>query len=405
MQSMKSTLTRPGTLVGMVRAVGAVTAGTLLANLLAYLVQVPASRALGADGFGEYSVLSAAMLILSVPALALQAIVAREVVAGTSRRRLRRLIGSVAVAVAAGSVVGVAVMMQLAHTSLASTTAALLAAAPLAVVAGGQGLLQGTGRFGALGAVLAGVGVLRTVPVVAAVYGGLGPTGALAAGTAGTAVAAAMVAGVAARDGYRSDTSDRARVSLSDVLAASGVQFVMIVAVSVDLLLSRAVLSSSDAGVYALGAVATKAAFWLPQAIGVVVYPRLADPIRSSDALRRALVVLAGIGVCVIGAAALAGPIVPTIISDDYRSVSTLMWLFALTGALLAILQLMLLAAIARNRARGALPAFCVLVVEVAFIATVADSVTSLAVIAASSAAAAVAVTSAWLRFAESSEA
>ncbi|WP_228461364.1 polysaccharide biosynthesis protein [Gordonia spumicola] len=384
----------------MVRALGSVTAGTLLANLLAYLVQVPASRVLGPDGFGEFSVLNAAMLVLSVPALALQAVVAREVVGGTSRSRLWRLIGVVTVLVACCSAAGVAVMMTIAHTALVPTAVALAGAAPLAVIAGGQGLLQGSGRFGVLGLVLACVGVLRSVPVVGAVVSGGGPTGALAAGTAGTVVAAVVVAVVAARDRRREDVAAHSRVALADVLAASGVQFVMIVAVSVDLLLSRSVLTASDAGVYALGAVATKAAFWLPQAIGVVVYPRLADPVRSSDALRRALAVLAGIGLCVTGAAAVGGPLVPAVISEDYRPVASLMWLFALTGALLAVLQLMLLAAIARNHARGALPAFAVLVAEIAVILVVADSVPLLASVAALSAAASVAATGAWLRFA-----
>ncbi|WP_132992465.1 polysaccharide biosynthesis protein [Gordonia zhaorongruii] len=379
-----------------VRALGSVTAGTLLANVLAYLVQVPASRLLGPDGFGEFSVLNAAMLVLSVPALALQAVVAREVVAGTSRARLWKLIGVVGLVVAVGSVFAVGVMMRLADTGLASTAAAIAGAAPLALVAGGQGFLQGAGRFGTLGGVLAGVGVLRSVPVVLAVVAGAGPTGALLSGTGGTVVAALVVAAIAARSGHQEDTGAVSRVALPDVLAASGVQFVMIVAVSVDLLLSRSVLSTGDAGLYSLGAVATKAAFWLPQAIGVMVYPRLADPVRSAAALWRAVVVLATIGFVVTVAAA-AGSLVPAVIPADYRPVAGLIWLFALTGALLAVLQLMLLAAIARNRARGAAPAFVVLIVEVTLILTVADSVLGLAVIATGSAACAVAATGTWL--------
>ncbi|WOC12492.1 polysaccharide biosynthesis protein [Gordonia sp. MP11Mi] len=389
---------RPG---ATVRALGAVTVGTLLANLLAYLVQVPASRVLGPDGFGEFSVLNAAMLVLSVPALAVQAVVAREVVTGTSRRRLWRLIGVVGVLVAIGSAVGVGVMMQIAHTSWSATVAALAGAAPLAVIAGGQGLLQGTGRFGLLGGVLAGVGVAKSVPIVAAVWAGAGPTGARAAGTVGTVVAAAVVAGVAGWRGGGIDTGRASSpVSMCDVLSASSVQFVMIVAVSVDLLLSRSVLSAGDAGVYALGAVATKAAFWLPQAIGVVVYPRLADPVRSGAALRRAAGVLAGIGCGVTVLAAVCGPLVPIAISDDYRPVAGLMWLFAATGSLLAVLQLMLLAAIARNRARGAVPAFAVLVVEVVLIFSVADSVVTLAALAAGAAVSSVIGTWAWVRMA-----
>ena len=410
---MKSIVTLPCTLVSMVSraapprrgtvaaSLGWVTVGTLLANVLAYAVQVPASRLLGPDGFGEFAVLGAAMLVASVPALALQAVVARQVVRGSSPTRLWRLIGIVFAVVVVLSAVGTAVMMALARTDLAPTAAALASAAPLAVIAGGQGFLQGAGRFRLLGAVLAAVGVLRSVPVIVAVLVGADATGALAAGTLGTAAAAVLVGAIAVRGPYRRGVRGDGRpdreVSLSAVLAASGVQFVMIVAVSVDLLLSRAVLSPADAGVYALGAVATKAAFWLPQAIGVVAYPRLADPMRSTAALRRAAVVLAGIGAVLTVLAVVGGPLVPIVISDDYRAVAGLMWLFALTGALVAVLQLMLLAAIARNHARGALPALVVLAVEVVLIATVVDSVLELVTVAAGAAACAVLATWGWL--------
>lgn len=364
------------------RSVGTVTAGSLVANALAYLVQLPAGRLLGPAGYGEFAVLLAAMLVLSVPALALQTVVAREVVRGVGTSVLWRLIAVVTAVVAVCSVGGAFAMMAIADSGAGPAFAAMAGAAPLAVIAGGQGLLQGGGRFGVLGAVLAAVGVLRSVPVIVAVVLGGQATAALAAGTLGTAVAAVGVVAVAAA-GSRSRPARGGAVPVSMVLRASGVQLVVIVAVSVDLLLSRSVLSAHDAGVYALGAVATKAAFWLPQAVGVVVYPRLADPVRSTAALRSATGVLVGIGAAVTAAAALAGPLVPIVVSADYRPVAGLLWLFAYTGSALAVLQLLLLAVIARDRMRGGLPVAALVLVEVVLIMTVADSVTSLAVVAA----------------------
>ncbi len=388
-----------------VRSLGVVTAGSLVANLLAYVVQIPASRLLGPAGFGEFAVLSAAMLVLSVPALALQSVVAREVVRGTDPRALRRLIGVVTLIVAGASVGAAFGMMEIARTGAAPAFAAMAGAAPLAVIAGGQGFLQGQGRFGLLGGILAGVGVLRSAPVIVAVLAGGGPAWALGAGTLGSAAAAAAVGVIAWRAiAWRAMTPSTLRPAQGagelrgrSVLWASGIQLVIIIAVSADLLLSRSVLSPYDAGLYALGAVATKAAFWLPQAVGVVVYPRLVDPLRSSSALRSAARVLAAIGAVVTFGAAAAGPLVPSIISPDYQQVAGLLWLFAFTGAVLAILQLLLLAAIARDRARGGIPASVVLVVEVIVILTVADSVVSLAVIAAVCATVSVAVTALWI--------
>lgn len=388
-----------------VRSLGTVTAGSLVANLLAYLVQLPAGRLLGPAAYGEFAVLLAAMLVFAVPALALQTVVAREVVRGGSTAMLWRLIAVVTAVVAVAAVGGAFTMMALADTGAGPAFAALAGAAPLAVIAGGQGLLQGTGRFGLLGGVLAAVGVLRSVPVIIAVVVGGGATWALAAGTLGTIVAAVGVAVVAVLtdpavgipavghpavghpavgiSAVGNPAVGRAAIPASMVLRASGVQLLIIVAVSVDLLLSRSVLSAHDAGLYALGAVATKAAFWLPQAVGVVFYPRLADPVRSTAALRSATRVLLVIGAVVTLAAALAGPLVPLVVSADYRPVAGLLWLFAYTGSALAVLQLLLLAVIARDRMRGGLPVAAVLVVEVVLIATVARSVTGLAVLAA----------------------
>ncbi|MFT3716647.1 MAG: polysaccharide biosynthesis protein [Gordonia sp. (in: high G+C Gram-positive bacteria)] len=409
-------MTEPATAAqrtGVVRSLGVVTAGSLVANALAYLVQWPASRELGPEGYGEFSVLLAALLVIAVPALALQNVVARETVLGASRAALWRLITTVALIVTALSIVAAPFLAALAGTSVTSTFAATAAAGPLVVVSGAQGLLQGAGRFGLLGVVLAAVGVLRSAPVIVTVLTGGGAGAALAAGTAGTVVAAVGVGLLATPTRLEPRTllepfdfvpsqvernPARGGVGVQTVLFASGVQLVIIVAVSLDLLLSRTVLDASAAGTYALGAVATKAAFWLPQAVGVVVYPRLADPITSRRALGAAARVLAVIGAVVTAAAAVAGPLVPAIVSEDYRPVAGLIWLFALTGALLSLLQLLLLAAVARDRARGAIPALGVLLIETALILTVAHSVLSLVLIAAGCAAAAVVLTALWGR-------
>ena len=127
-----------------------------MANLLAYVVQLPASRILGPAGYGEFAVLLAAMLVMAVPALALQSVVARELVRGSDRRRLWRLIAVVTVIVAVASVGAAFAMMAIADTGAGPAFAAMAGAAPLAVIAGGQGFIQGDGRFGLLGGVLAG---------------------------------------------------------------------------------------------------------------------------------------------------------------------------------------------------------------------------------------------------------
>ncbi|MGB3369868.1 MAG: polysaccharide biosynthesis protein, partial [Rhodococcus sp. (in: high G+C Gram-positive bacteria)] len=74
-----------------VRGMTMVTIGSMTANIASYLLHLPASRVLGVDGYGVFASLLAAQLVLAVPALALQSVVAREMVRGRSRRALRTL--------------------------------------------------------------------------------------------------------------------------------------------------------------------------------------------------------------------------------------------------------------------------------------------------------------------------
>ena len=132
-------------------SVGLVTAGSMVANICAYLVHVPAGRWLGASAYGEFAVLMAAMLVLAVPALALQAVVARDTVHGRPVGELIRLTVLVTVVVAALMVPAVPLFMWLADTGFATTVAGLAAAPILVLIAGVQGLLQRWARLSRIG--------------------------------------------------------------------------------------------------------------------------------------------------------------------------------------------------------------------------------------------------------------
>lgn len=353
-----------------------VTVGSMTANIAAYLLALPALRWLGPAGYGEFAALLAAQLVLAVPALALQTVVAREVVHGKPTAALRTLGYRCAAIVGVIAVVLVPVMSWALDTSLAATASALVAAPLLVLLATEQGLLQGAGRFAELSVVLAGAGIARVAPAVAvlAVGGGPGPT--LLAGAAGTGVMAFAARLIASRrpsgTGARTDTST---IGVATVLRASQVQLALIALTSVDLVIARMVLDSHDAGLYAAGAVATKAAFWLPQAIGVVLYPKMANPEHSAAAVRSALGVLIALGAVLVVGAALAAPLAPVLFGDDYTPVQGILWMFAWNGAALAVLQGALLSAIAGERTHLAIVAWVGLAAEVVLFFTVADTV------------------------------
>ncbi|NLG56071.1 MAG: polysaccharide biosynthesis protein [Rhodococcus sp.] len=367
-----------------------VTVGSMTANIASYLLHMPASRWLGPAGYGEFASLLAVQLFLAVPALALQTVVAREVVRGASVRAVRALVTKCVVIVAVASVAAVPLVSWALGISAVATASALLVAPVLVLLTGEQGILQGQGRFTALSVVLAAAGVGKVVPAVVVLAVGGGVVGALVASAAGT-LAVSLGARFVVADQTAGSTT---RFGVRDVLTASQVQLVLIALSSIDLVLAKAVLSEYDAGLYALGAVATKAAFWLPQAVGVVLYPRMANPAQSVQAIRAALGVLVGLGVVVVCAAAVLAPLVPLIVGDEYRPVRSLLWLFALQGAALSVLQGALLSAIAGERTHLAIIAWVGLVIEIAALLTFGTTIGRFVMIAASAALVCAAVTS-----------
>lgn len=364
--------------------VGGVAVGTMVANICGYLIHLPAARWLTEGEYGEFAVLLQTMLVLGVPALALQVVVAREVVRGRKIADLISVTIRTTAVVALAAAVAIPVVMVIADTAPGATSAAYATAPLLVLIAAGQGILQGTRQFTTLSWVLAGVGVARTVPGIVVLALGGGGAAALTATACGAAVSAAVIWLLVGR-GHREVDSGPASgaPALAMVLRASQVQLVLIALSSVDLLLSRPILGEQDAGVYALGTIATKAAFWLPQAIGVVLFPQFADAARSSAALRTAVGWLLAIAVVVVAGAAIIAPVAPVLVGDEYRAVVPILWIFALTGSVLSLLQVGLLAAIAHDRTWVGMLSWIVLAVEVVVMTVWAHSITTMALIAA----------------------
>ncbi|MCZ4077097.1 polysaccharide biosynthesis protein [Rhodococcus sp. H36-A4] len=368
-----------------------VTVGSMTANAASYLLHLPASRFLGVEGYGEFASLLAAQLVLAVPALALQSVVAREVAHGRGTAELRKLGYRCAGVVAILALVLAPVVAVVLGTGMLATVSALVVAPVLVLLATEQGLLQGSGQFGRLGAVLAAAGFGKVIPAVVVLAVGGGPGIVLAASAVGTAVVA-----VGARIASATRAGDAVRLPLTvgTVLRASQVQLALIGLSALDLVIAAAVLSAEQAGLYALGAVATKAAFWLPQAVGVVLYPRMANPAESAKAVRSALAVVAAIGAVLVLGSALAAPLLPSIVGEGYAPVQGYLWIFALQGACLALLQSGLLWAIAGERTQLAIVAWIGLAVEVLLLFFVAATPLQFVIVAASVAAVCAAVVS-----------
>ncbi|MEU8895444.1 polysaccharide biosynthesis protein [Nocardia sp. NPDC048505] len=451
----------------------------MTANVAGYLLQVLASRWLGVAGFSEFASLLAVQLLCAVPALALQNVVARELVRGASVRTLRGLQWRCAVIVAALAALLVPLVTLALDVDVRACAAALGAAPALVLLSGEQGILQGSNRFRQLAVVLGCAGVARVAPALIVLILGGGTAAALLAAALGLAAAAALarrIAGapdrsatatvnglpnesakveagsavptgsvpaapqvehvpvgpeVAAPTGSAAGAAQVGHVPVEPgaevpsqsatsvpqvgqapvepgaavpsepvagvskgpagkslrertagvlpVLRAAQVQAALMALSSADLIVVRMVLGDTDdASRYALGTVAAKIAFWLPQAVGVVLYPRMAQPTQSARAIRDALAVLSGIGIVAVLGAAAAAPLAPLFAGSDYAPIQGLLWLFALHGAILAVLQGAVLSAIALDRTALAALAWVGLIVEVTLTLLFAHSITTL---------------------------
>jgi O-antigen/teichoic acid export membrane protein len=132
-----------------------------------------------------------------------------------------------------------------------------------------------------------------------------------------------------------------------------------------DVLFARALLDEKDSGYYAAGLIIAKACLFLPQFVIVLVFPSLANSPGDTVRLRRAIMAVAGLGVCaVVGTLILPGIVVEVIGGKEkYAPLGPYTWLFAVAGSAYAVLQLVVYAAIAQQEKRAALAIWIGLVV------------------------------------------
>lgn len=329
-----------------------------IAQIAAYAVSVVAARALGPDGFGILAALLGILLIGSVLAMGIQAVAARRLVqvdpgqrVGAARSMLRDgLIGGAAVALAT-VVISPLLIWLLRLDGWGSLLLAAAAFIPITWAGAQYGVAQGRESYRRLAAVYAVVGLGRGIGgVVGALATGsvLGTMAGLAIGTAvgalvGRVVVAPLASGPRERlDGFFAESAHATHALLA-----------LFVLTNVDVLLARALLSAEEAGIYGVGAVIAKVAFWLPQFVGVVAFPRFADS-RRGRATIITLIAVAGIGLLVVAATAvLPGLVVGFVGGAAYASLVPLAWLFAAIGATFALAQALLLTRLAVDDRRA----------------------------------------------------
>ncbi len=345
-----------------------------------------AARVLGPRSFGAFAGMMATLLVLGVHQLGLQATAARRISADPEHvAQIERgiLVVTYRAALLLGLVTLVASPVLAAVLRLDSlTTAALVAltVVPLTVMGGQAGVLQGERRWGALATVYLAAGLPRLFIGWVLMVWHPTETNAML-GVALGSVVPVVVGWALLRHPRESGlhTSSHAVGHIGwESLRNSQALLAFFTVSNVDIIVARNVLDQHDAGLYAGGLILTTAVLFLPQFVVVVAFPSMANPSQSDAALRRSIGAVAVLGGCAtLASLALSDLALIFVGGEEYDEIAGSLWTFAVLGTLLAMLQLLVYAVLARQGRRSVYLVWAALVLIVA-VGALATSVTGL---------------------------
>ena len=349
---------------------GVIAVAMAVMNVTTYGFTILAARMLGPAEYGALAAVMGLMLVVNVVSLGLQATGARRVSA--SAGDLDHLEHDV-LSASHWSAAALGLLMLVASPLVALTlnldswlTAALVAvtAVPLTVMGGQAGILQGERRWGPLAGIYLGVGVGRLAfGAVALVVSRTALAGTL--GVTLGSVVPVVVGWYALRHPSRRRTPAAERRPrehterwarggvLRETVGNSQALLAFFALSNADVIIARSTLPEHQAGLYAGGLILAKAVLFLPQFVVVIAFPSMSQ---QPDAKRMHLLSLAmvlGIGVVtVLGTWLLSALTIVFIGGPEYAQLQSRIWLFAVLGTLLALLQLMVYNVVARQHQR-----------------------------------------------------
>ena len=252
--------------------------------------------------------------------------------------------------------------------SLATAALLSIVSVPFTIMGGQAGILQGERRWAALSVlyILSGVPRLFVATALIAWH----PTEFAALVGIGLGAIAPVIAGWwflrRTRDAGVDSEDHGFRRVMQETFHNSQVLLAFFALSNVDIVLARNVLSEHDAGLYAGGLILTKAVLFLPQFIVVIAFPSMATQTGRRRALTGSLSVIAALGVVVsIGVLVLPDLALIFVGGDSYEEIAEHLWIFAILGTLLAMLQLLVYSVLARQGQRSVYLVWASLVVIV----------------------------------------
>ena len=346
-------------------------AATLIGNGAAYLLSIVAARVLTPAEFGAYGALLGILIIISTLSIAVQAMTARRVAVATVNRaevegqaiRLSLYVGVSIILVGLLAAWPLGLIFAIPYAAVAMGLASLgfvvLGTASLGIAQGREEHLRFSIGFLANGFGRAFVGIA----FVLAFRSVIGVTAGLLVGCAVGAVISYLLICPKAWAGNL--TKDGA-AEFGHIAHALLVLFTL---TNVDVLLARIFLTENQSGEYSVGVLLAKIAFFLPNAIIIVLFPKMT----AGDSKRAVLIatgLTACLGIFVTGFSFFFGTFVMRVLGGaQYVELGSEAWLFALEGSAFALVQVLLYARLAAQDRRAVLTVWVALVVLVSIVA------------------------------------
>ena len=313
-----------------------------------------------------------ALLVISVLSLGLQATGARRIAAHPDQvGAIEKIVLDVGLrsALVLGAICLALAPVLNSVLRLDSIPTALLVAVtavPLTYMGAQAGVLQGEQRWEPLALVYLSAGVSRIAIGTGLILARPGEFAAIL-GVALSFWVPVVVGWLALRKPRQAPDVDQAHPNLEllrEVGSSSQALLAFFALSNADILVARAVMSDSQAGLYASGLILVKAILFFPQFVVVIAFPQMSKQGASRKALAAALAVSAAIGTCGVLATLLLPDLALLFVGgDDFAGIKGDLWKFAIVGTLLAMLQLLVYSALARRQGRAVLAIWTALVV------------------------------------------
>jgi len=345
-------------------------AATMIGNGAAYLLSMIAARVLTPAEFGALGALLGLLVIISTVGIATQAFTARRVAVATDQRAVAegeaiRLSVLVAAAIIVGGLVIAWPVSSIFQIPVAGVATGIASIGFVVIGSASMGIAQGREEHVRLSWAFIANGVGRAVGGIVGVVVLQSVTGVGIGVLLGCAIGAFVSYRLICPGRWAPGVSWGVLAEFGHVVHALAVLFTL---TNVDVLLARIFLTEDQSGEYAVGVLLAKIAFFLPNAIIIVLFPKMTGG-RSSRTVYLATGLTACVGFVITGFSFLFGDLVIRILGGaQYTELGSEAWLFALEGSAFALVQVLLYARLATQDRRAVIAVWAALVALVTIV-------------------------------------